>query len=318
METETPGPGLAVPSQATPPNPSQSCAAVILSGFLDWSSLPSALGFRPGIRPEPLDLARPSSWATRFSRLSMIDCCRMIKSRCWMIKSRRWTMMAIGVSRSAVLRSVPVSIPVIRHNHRGLHQLSPNQVPPIQHRDSEQLHEGCAGRLHIDGMLISSELPALGKAELNTPSFDNNGIRSAGEVSKLANRGTRPVKEKRCRPCVLPAFGGVGKTGFEAITHLAPEGLVLPITVFPPVGFAPMGYNHIGSDLGSCGTAHCVIYCQGMVCSPSVARDTWRDNWRRVPFLLVVGEGRCQCPQCLVSDRPSWPHCNARGRSNGQ
>ena len=36
-------------------------------GFLERSGFPSALGFRPGIRPEPLDLARPSSWAIRFS-----------------------------------------------------------------------------------------------------------------------------------------------------------------------------------------------------------------------------------------------------------
>ena len=42
--------------------------------------------FSPGIRAEPLDLTRPSNWATRFSRLSMIACCRMIKSRCWTIR----------------------------------------------------------------------------------------------------------------------------------------------------------------------------------------------------------------------------------------
>ena len=167
-------------------------------------------------------------------------------------------------------------------------------------------------------MLVSSALPALGKAELNTSSCDHDGIRSAGEVRQFANRESRPIKEKRCRPCVLRAFGGVWKTGSEPVTHLAPKGLVLPITVFPPVRFPPMGYDHNGSHPGSGGTTHCVIYCQGMVSSSSVARDTWRDDWRRVPLLLVVGEGRCQCPQCPASDCPSWPHCNAGGRSNPQ
>ena len=68
-------------------------------GFLGRSALPSPLGFRPGIRPEPPDLPLPSNWATRFSRRSMMACCRM--------------MMPMSTSRSAVRRSISPSIPAI-------------------------------------------------------------------------------------------------------------------------------------------------------------------------------------------------------------
>ena len=68
-------------------------------GFLGRSGFPSPLGFRPGIRPEPPDLPLPSDWAIRFSRRSMMACCRM--------------MMPMSTSRSAVRRSISPSIPAI-------------------------------------------------------------------------------------------------------------------------------------------------------------------------------------------------------------
>ena len=74
-------------------------ARLSLRGAFDGAGFPSALGFRPGIRRAPPGLACPCNWAIRFSSPSMVACCP--------------AMIPIRTSRSAMVRSISVSTPVI-------------------------------------------------------------------------------------------------------------------------------------------------------------------------------------------------------------